>query len=194
MKAVKQIERKYYKYGNTISIPQYTSQVEAETGKNGIKIISGSYLWQVFGNTTTNTKYSWNHEGNRIAIIDFGAICELLTYNFRGQGATNQAYDVDMYPIEGSNDGVEWYTIDAVKRQTSYNGTFASGTRFRYARVTFHHCYSDSGNPSYGCWLQYFNMTVRQIQESTSDDYDYYLDTQTYKLPRLQDKYYGINQ
>lgn len=184
-KVPKEIIRKYYKYGATISIPQYASQTEAETGKNGVKIISGSYLWQIFGNTTTSTKYSWNHEGNRIAIIDFGAICELLTYNFRGQGAVNQAYDVDMYPIEGSNDGVEWYAIDSNKRQTSYSGTFKSGIRFRYIRVTFHHTYSDSGHSTYGCWLQYFNMNVKQILEGSLDDYDYYIDTPTY---------YGINQ
>jgi len=177
------IVRHYYKYVYTdATSPVFASENQAVSGINNFKMTTTTSYWYITGNSTntfTNgNTLTFDIGENNKNIKSIGYIGVVSPNNYPGTVLKN---------IQCSEDNQNWITISS-----SFGGRgdyktnplqITTPNNYRYIRFT---TACDDGDYSrggaYGLQIKY---DARGYQESTSSDYDFYRDKNTY---------YGVNQ
>lgn len=191
MKCLKKPVRYYWKYSYIdATTPAFTSQAEASAGIDGYKMIAGSGYWPVTGNSIyvldPNLGMTFDIGENT------GGIKEL---SFCGIGAWSAYVSLKIINVQCSEDNITWATVASAVGDINYEGlntlTIPSPNNYRYIRFT---TYNDDTGWAGGGYSLKFVYGKRIVIKATQDDYDYFTDDEVAFLPKISDKFYGINQ
>lgn len=202
MKAFKQTVRKYYKYIiSTYLQPTLTGNGVWGSSDTAVKEtvgnISTTYSGPVYGCFNGVNSVSANNWAN----LDFRFYSKIplkITQIKLLQGVMAQATKGGKFYY--SKDDSSWIQCGSFTGQplnTSTYTTFNTSVDgyYNYYRILLDEAYTYSnGNRHVSCGGIKLIGTQRTTIAGTEDDYDYYEDVLIYKLPKLENKYYGINQ
>lgn len=190
MKCVKKTVRHYWKYQYDI----WTQPVLASNGTMGGESFacasSNGDAYKAFDSSSssycnglnTNTWLSWyNPIPLKISSIEI---------NSSGNG-NMQRSGILQYSDDNTNwtDAVSWSNPSS---QRPFSFQCSEQTLHKYWRIYFTLKGTSSSNSD--CTNCSITANTRSIIPSTSDDYDYYTDDEVPFLPKISDKFYGINQ
>lgn len=191
MKAVKETIRKYYKY-------QYQDWTQPVLTANGVigqdhfavmAKHTSSIAYRAFDGSTTSAWSSAATDSTDYLI--FYNPKPLLISNIE---CHNYTWITGQWKLYGSNDNVS-YELLASGTNTQASGSFnidlsANNKAFKYYRMD---SLSIVGAYQRVGWGELkITAKVQEVIESTEEDYDFYKDINTYKLPKIDDIYYGI--
>lgn len=195
MKAYRETERKYYKcqYGD------WTQPVKPVNGTLGGDTFAytASHLW------SSNYPLS-NMFDNNISTLwatDGGGTYFITIYNPQQLNVTNVAvsnysqFYASSATVYGSDDNINWIPLGSGVANSIVDGTWnvslnENDKYFYYHKTVF--------IPTDSSLLELTGIkltaTKRTAEETTEEDYDFYkdIDTNTYKLLKIDEKYYGI--
>lgn len=187
MKAYKETERKYYKY-------QYNSWTQPSLTSNGVFTVDDfavqgyDTLWKAFDydkstnvtpQTTTTSQVWFNKNPLKIAQLEIAT------------GAVDGYHGAKQFSLYGSNDYSNW---DLITTQDTTNRSQVL-TTYEINSNSYYKYHKFTTNSSTYIWTVLATINIigeeRVTVESTEEDYDFYKDFHTYKLPReLDSKYF----
>lgn len=202
MKAVKKIERKYYKY----TIADWVQPVlTSNTSEPSFVVSSNSGSSAVFNlfDNNASSGYSWKGSAGSFTgqnyWVQINSSNGLNVTNFaitnRNVAGAPQAIMAGF--IQVSVNGLEWLKItDWTNSNTTGGATWNIPVTYdgyyKYTRL----CVTDSDKLNSGNYIQSMEMKLTATQqiaiEATHDDYDDFVDNASYYLPKINNKYYGI--
>lgn len=193
MKAVKETERKYYKY-------QYKDWVQPVLTANGTM---GGDSFAVRGANSGSNAYL-AYDGNASTYLALWSNLVNETYFYNPKPLKITTLNFTYYPscwiskgeIYGSNDD-SLYTLLTEFSHSGNTGTVEinNETPYKYFKIKV---ISANGNNGYGYLLianiyeLKIDATQQTIIDGTESDHDFYKDIDTYKLPKIGETYYGI--
>lgn len=198
MKVYKETVRKYYKYtSETVAYtsPIFNSAEEALAGNGNIRMIEGSDYFGI-----TKQELALFNTGKQITfeILEQNPndVYGISNITFKNYVNTFDYPAFAIKDVKGSVDGKTWVTITSFKGDASGDATTTNNLNvttpnyYKFLRFTTTNTDSRYGYGSGG----HFAITFlkRKYVESTSSDYDFYEDVDVYKLPKINEKYYGI--
>ena len=188
MKAVKETERKYYKY-------QYQEFVQPVLTSNGTL---GGDSFAVAGNTNTynafdgatSGAYATGATNNTVIVYNPNPICLTNVY-FNAYSYLHNVYGLQEVlcadTLDGEREVVFSQSISDFTAERNYS--FPNNTRYaKYWFIT----YASVGNGGYAIYEYQLTGTEQITVEATKDDHVFYKDIDIYKLPKINETYYGI--
>ena len=190
MKAVKEIERKYYKY-------QYQEFVQPVLTANGT--LGGSNFavrdnynttvaFQAFDNSLTTAWFS--SAVNGVDYLIFYNPIPLIVTNIN---CYNYQWITGKWEVYGSNDNTSYELLATGTNTLNTNGSnfdinLSSNTKaFKYYKIN---CLTNLANLRVGFGELTITATEQTVIDGTASNYDFYIDDNTYKLPREVDVKY----
>ena len=188
MKAYKEIERKYYKY-------QYSDWVQPVLTANGT--MGGDSF-------AVTTYYAWDGNASTYAQFFTNGLNETFFYNPNPLKISTMKFSyystawVTSGEIYGSNDNIS-YTLLTEFGHSGNTGTVEVNnlTPYKYFKIKI---LGANGNNGYGYLIIadiiQIDVTAQEQTaiEGTESDHDFYKDINTYKLPKIDEQYYGIGE
>lgn len=195
MKAVKEIERKYYKY----QYGDWTQPVLTSDGVVGgsnfavssnVSQYTGAGVWGAFDGVTSGGTYFHSLQGVTTGYIDIYnpnplKVSLITIYNQNAVVSQNRASSAGK--IYGSNDGVNWVQLTTYTNTVqTIGGVWTIDLSSNNSHYNYYRMESTAGG-SGGYWtINEIKLTAQQkvAFKSTEEDYDFYKDVDVYKLPK----------
>lgn len=190
MKAYKQTVIKYHKYiENEGSLPTFTSASQASSGVNGVSV-SPADIWSAIG-TSYNTKVA--NSDNAYYTFDFEGGAKITSLTYQGYVVANSLPRARCYGIEAYDETTQqWVSLSSEIIETTLTTiTLDNNTFYKQYRINLKG--SEVGTyASMGVVTVNMGGTFRTLQETDETDYDYFVESEVYYLPKINNKYYGI--
>lgn len=198
MKAYRNIKRKYYKYVSTVR--EWTQPIISSDG------VLGGYSFAVYsgGETAHPAWHACDNNSSTFATLNGENM--FILYNptpvkpnyIRIINRNYPNYYIQAGNLYGSNDGnvyslVKTFTSSVGGRLAVFDlDTLENQEYYKYWKIQVTSANAGAWQPS-TVSLMDATERVTTVEEATQSDYDYYVDRYIYKLPKVNNKYYGIN-
>lgn len=192
-KLTSKTERKYYKYEDE----PWVQPVLTANGTMGGDSFAVSATnnnegepYRMFDGDTSSSYYcQCRAESGTITFYNPQKIC---VTNINITGWTDSNWQVKNCVLSGSNDGISWEQISTYNDAfISYNWALSNTNYYKYYKIDW------VRNGSYGLlWREItLTATVEIVEESTEQDYDFYIDSNKYLAIKSYERgqYYGGN-
>lgn len=173
--AVKRKTRHYYKSQVNVDSPVYTSQAQATSGVNGVKLLTAQQYWYI----THPTQMVGHIPNNTVVTMDVGNNNGLNTVGYHGAVQPGAAPSVIMTNVQCSADNVNWVTIASSFGDRNALPTsplnIPKPNNYRYLRFTVKP--DDTGFANCAMYAFRINyISVPRQEVSSTDNYDAYID------------------
>lgn len=188
MKAYKETERKYYKY-------QYQEFVQPVLTSNGTL---GGDSFAVAGNTdtynafdgATSGAYASRATNDTVIVYSPNPLC-LTNVHLNAYSYLHCVYGLQEVLCADTLDGEREVVFSQNIGEHAAERTYSFPNNTRYAKYWFI-TYASTGSGGYAIYEYQLTGTEQITVEATKDDYVFYKDIDIYKLPKINEAYYGI--
>lgn len=192
MKVYKETIRKYYKYQySDWTQPKLTAN--GTIGDNGFACFAGSGAYPAYNAFDGSKTTAWcSNSTNTADFIGFYnpkplVVTKIQCYNYQ--------WITGKWEVYGSDNNSSYELLATGTNTLNTNGTTfdinlsSNNKAFKYYKIQ---CLTTLAAQRVGMGELTITAKERVTVEGSSSDYDYYIDNDFYKLPKINEKYYGI--
>ena len=188
MKAAKETIRRYYKY-------QYQDFIQPVLISNGTL---GGDSFAVAGNTDTYEAFNGLTSGDwaaapankTVIVYSPNPLC-LTNVHLNAYSYLHCVYGLQEVLCSDTLDGEREVVFSQNIGEHAAERTYSFSNNTRYAKYWFI-TYASTGSGGYAIYEYQLTGTEQITVEATKDDYVFYKDIDIYKLPKINETYYGI--